>query len=109
VVLDIKYIFDDAESRIEGLRGHRCPIDACALFVYETPAPRKFWMKGVHTNLYLSAVLDNEVVGSIFMRANTTEVHIVSEPVMVVVESRVEIPVGSHVDIVGEKLVVSNG
>jgi len=28
---------------------------------------------------------------------------------MVVVESRVEIPVGSHVDIVGEKLVVSNG
>lgn len=104
--LDIKYIFDDSESRVQGLRGHRCPIDACALFVYESAAPRRFWMKGVHTNLYLSAVSDGVVVCSIRMRANTTEVHAVSDSVALIIESRVEIPVGSHVNIVDDKLVV---
>lgn len=105
--LRIAEVFDDVDSRTKGLRGRRIKIDECALFVYESSALRKFWMKGVHTNLYLSAVLDGKCVCSIFMRNNGTEVHTVTEPVALCIESRVEIPVGSSVDIVGDYLVVS--
>ena len=105
--LEIAYIFDDADSRIEGLQHKRLGFDQCALFVYGSPNLPKFWMKGVNYNLYLSAIVGGECVESNLMKCRSTAVHPVLHKTMCVVESRVGIPVGSKVDIVGDRLVVS--
>lgn len=104
--LEVRYVFDDAESRIRGLQHRRIPIDCCAVFVYGSPSLPKFHMRGVPTNLYLSSIVGGECVESYFMRNKTTRVWPVLNKTMCVVESRVEIPVGSKVDIVGDRLVV---
>lgn len=106
--LGILDVFDDDESRTRGLQHRMLPVDSCVLFVYDgQPTYHKFWMKGVPTNLYLSAIDGGECVESIFMHANTTSPHALSARALLIVESRVEIPVGAQVDMVGDWLVVS--
>ena len=105
--LNIVDIFDDSESRIKGLQHRRISKDCCALFVYGSPSLPKFWMRGVPTNLYLSSIVGGECVESHQMKARSMRVYPVLNKTMCVVESRVEIPVGAEVDIVGDRLVVS--
>lgn len=105
--LGIAYIFEDSDSRTKGLQGHRIRKDECALFVYEGMSIHKFWMKGVHTHLYLSSVVDGRCAESQFMNCDSTDVHSLMTPSALVIESRVEIPVGSSVNIIGDALVVS--
>ena len=105
--LEIAYIFDDSDARIRGLQHRRLAKDACALFVYGSPSLPKFHMRNVPNNLYMANVVGGECVESYFMRNKGTVIYPVLNKTMCVVESRVEIPVGSKVDVVGDYLVVS--
>jgi len=106
MILPIDYIFDDDAGRIEGLQGKTLDDDSCALFVYDARCQHSFWMRGVPTDLYLSAIVDGICVESHFMAANTTEPHKVSSASCLIVESRREISVGSKVSIHGDVLLV---
>ena len=97
--LRILHVFDDSESRTRGLQGMVIDQRSCALFVYESAAPRSFWMKDVPMDLFLSNVVEGECVESEFMGALSTKPHKLSQPTFLAVESRVEIPVGSTVAI----------
>ena len=104
--LHIAYIFDDAQGRVEGLQYKSIPEYECALFVYESMLPRKFHMRNVPMNLWLSAIIEGKCVESIFMEAGEAGPYALKSKAALIVESRAEIPVGADVSIKGEVLVV---
>ena len=106
--LRIDHVFEDAEDRRRGLMGTKLPAGSCALFHFESSAPHSFWMKGVPTDLYLSALDAGKCVESHFMQANTTKPHQLLGKCRLVAESRLEIPVGAKVAILGDYLVVDD-
>ena len=104
--LRIRYIFDDDESRREGLRGKELSKFDCALFVYGDPVYPRFWMRGVDYDLNIAAIADSKVVWSELMLADTDDVHASKKPSALMVESIVPLPVGASVDIEDNRLVV---
>ena len=103
--LFIEYVFDTADERIEGLQGKTLNEAACALFVYDSIAPRSFHMRNVPTDLYLSAVDNGGCVSSVLMGSGEPgPFH--APAAALFVESRKEIPVDSKLSIEGEVLVI---
>ena len=97
--LMITDVFDDDESRRKGLMGRMIGGHECVLFLYPVGGMHSFWMKDVPVDLYASAIDGGKCVWSEHMEAFTVTPHVIGAMSRVIIESCVEIPVGSDVDI----------
>ena len=104
--LEIAYVFQDYESRAEGLQNKVLGTGDCALFVYDAACRPRFHMRNVKSELWLSAVSGGKCVDSQLMKMDD-RIYLVGEWTHLVVESRARIPLGSNVDIADGRLVVS--
>lgn len=95
------------EERASGLIGDPLADGEVCVFVFDTDvASHSFHNKGVIDGTWLSAIKGGVVIDAAYMRADDPLVVSVA-PSRVVVESLVEIPVGSGVAISGGRMFVA--
>lgn len=102
----IAVMCDTAEKRIEGLQFRRIAPDECCVLAYPSARIVSLWGRNTPQNLEVAFARDGVVVDRAAIASMDETPVSSSVPADTAVEALVGIPVGAHIRVSGDRLVV---